>query len=66
MAEMTMQQEMDQAEKYLIHTYNRHKIVLEKGDGVYLYDMDGKNIWILEPELQYSPLDTITRRLTIR
>lgn len=42
MAEMTMQQEMDQAEKYLIHTYNRHKIVLEKGDGVYLYDMDGK------------------------
>lgn len=33
---------MDMAEKSLIHTYNRFKIVLDKGDGVYLYDTDGK------------------------
>jgi acetylornithine/N-succinyldiaminopimelate aminotransferase len=26
----------------LIHTYNRYQIVLDKGDGVHLYDTDGK------------------------
>lgn len=30
------------AEKYLIHTYNRYQIALEKGEGVYLYDAEGK------------------------
>lgn len=30
------------AEEALLHTYNRYQIVLEKGEGVYLYDMDGK------------------------
>lgn len=38
---MTSQEYMDKAEQYLVHTYNRFKIVLEKGDGVYLYDVDG-------------------------
>lgn len=33
---------MEMAEANLIHTYNRFKIVLDKGDGVYLYDTDGK------------------------
>lgn len=28
------------AEHYLLHTYNRNHIVLERGDGVYLYDTD--------------------------
>lgn len=30
------------ADEVLLHTYNRNKIVIEKGDGVYLYDTDGK------------------------
>ncbi len=30
------------AEDSLLHTYNRYQIVLEKGDGAYLYDVDGK------------------------
>lgn len=30
------------AEEALLHTYNRYQIVLEKGDGAYLYDIDGK------------------------
>lgn len=30
------------AEEYLIHAYNRFQIVMEKGEGVYLYDQDGK------------------------
>lgn len=29
-------------EKNLLHTYNRSPIVFEKGDGVYLYDAEGK------------------------
>lgn len=33
---------MEVADKNLIHTYNRHKVVLEKGEGVYLYDVEGK------------------------
>ena len=37
-----MKQYIDQAEKALLHTYNRFQIVLDKGDGVYLYDTDGK------------------------
>ena len=30
------------AESALLHTYNRYQIVLDRGDGVYLYDLDGK------------------------
>ncbi len=33
---------MDFAEQAIIHTYNRFPIVLDHGDGVYLYDVDGK------------------------
>lgn len=33
---------MERAEQVLLHTYNRFQIVLEKGDGVCLYDMEGK------------------------
>lgn len=38
---MKAQEFIDQAEQYLIHTYNRYQLVLEKGDGVYLYDVNG-------------------------
>lgn len=30
------------AEEALLHTYNRYQIVLEKGEGAYLYDTEGK------------------------
>lgn len=33
---------MNQAEAFILHTYNRYPIVLEKGEGVYLYDVNGK------------------------
>ncbi|MGN1205045.1 MAG: aspartate aminotransferase family protein, partial [Lachnospiraceae bacterium] len=39
---MTMQEYMEEAEQDLLHTYNRFQIVLDKGEGVYLYDYDGK------------------------
>lgn len=38
---METQKYIDKAEQYLIHTYNRYQIVLDKGDGVYLYDTNG-------------------------
>ncbi len=37
-----MQQLIQEAEKYLVHSYNRYPVVLEKGEGVYLYDTNGK------------------------
>ncbi len=39
---MKSKQYIDTCEEYILHTYNRYQIVLEKGDGVYLYDADGK------------------------
>ncbi len=39
---MNMKEYIEQAEKDLLHTYNRYQIVLDKGDGVYLYDIEGK------------------------
>lgn len=33
---------IETAEEALLHTYNRYQIVLEKGEGVYLYDTEGK------------------------
>ncbi|MCR4834270.1 MAG: aspartate aminotransferase family protein [Butyrivibrio sp.] len=37
-----MKEYIDEAEKDLLHTYNRYQVVLDKGDGVYLYDINGK------------------------
>ena len=39
---MTMTEEMKQAEEYILHTYNRFPVVFEKGEGVCLYDTEGK------------------------
>ena len=39
---MNMQEYIEEAESALLHTYNRYQIVLDKGDGVWLYDLDGK------------------------
>ena len=33
---------IEKAEQALVHTYNRYPIVLDHGDGVYLYDINGK------------------------
>lgn len=42
MKDMSMQEYIDAAERDLLHTYNRYQIVWDKGDGVYLYDLNGK------------------------
>lgn len=37
-----MKEYIEEAERDLLHTYNRYQIVFDRGDGVYLYDLDGK------------------------
>lgn len=37
-----MQAYIDEAEQALLHTYNRYQVVLDRGEGVYLYDIEGK------------------------
>nr|WP_044915322.1 aspartate aminotransferase family protein [Butyrivibrio sp. WCE2006] len=39
----TMKEYIDEAEKDLLHTYNRYQVVLDKGEGVHLYDLEGKS-----------------------
>lgn len=39
---MKMQEYINEAEEALLHTYNRYQVVLDKGEGVYLYDIEGK------------------------
>ena len=33
---------IDKVENNIIHTYNRYQIALDKGEGMYLYDAEGK------------------------
>lgn len=37
-----MMKAIEKADSYLIHAYNRHKIALDHGEGMYLYDSEGK------------------------
>jgi len=41
MAEL-MKQYIDEAESALLHTYNRYQVVFDKGEGVHLFDIEGK------------------------
>jgi len=40
--DMTMKNYIEEAEAALLHTYNRYQIVLDRGEGVWLYDTEGK------------------------
>ena len=37
-----MQTIISQGEEYILKTYNRFPVVLDRGEGVYLYDTEGK------------------------
>ncbi len=39
---MNMKEYIDEAESALLHTYNRYQIVWDRGDGMYMYDIEGK------------------------
>ena len=40
---MKMTEYIEEAEQLLLHTYNRYQIVLDHGEGVHLYDLEGKS-----------------------
>jgi len=40
--QMETNQWMEQAESHILHTYNRYPVVLDHGEGMYLYDTEGK------------------------
>ena len=42
---------IDRAEEVILHTYNRFQIVLDKGNGVHLYDVDGKEYLALKDQI---------------
>lgn len=42
MNDMGMNEYIEQAEKDLLHTYNRYRIVIDRGEGMNLYDTEGK------------------------
>ncbi|MBQ8305110.1 MAG: aspartate aminotransferase family protein [Blautia sp.] len=39
---MQMSDQIKTAEEHILHTYNRFPVVFERGEGVYLYDSEGK------------------------
>ena len=39
---MKMNEYMERTEQVVLHTYNRFPVVFEKGEGVHLYDTEGK------------------------
>lgn len=39
---MNKMEYMNEAEQVILHTYNRFPVVFERGDGVHLYDVEGK------------------------
>lgn len=49
------------AEENLIHVYNRFPIALDHGEGMYLYDTEGKNILTLQQDLLCQDLDMIIK-----
>ncbi len=54
---------IEEAEDAILHTYNRYQIVLDKGEGVHLYDVNGKEYLDFAAGLQYSLWATTTRSI---
>lgn len=61
-----MREYIEEAEKALLHTYNRYQVVLDRGMA-YISMMWKENaIWISCPELRYLPWDITTGRTMMR
>ena len=61
-----MQDYMDAAEKVILKTYNRFPMVLERGEGVCLYDMEGKRYLDFGRASPYLPWATQTGNSKMR
>mgnify|MGYP002617968563 CR=1 FL=1 len=57
-----MNEYMKETNEALLHTYNQFPVVLDHGEGAYLYDTEGKKrIWILQPDMRCLRWDTAIR-----
>ena len=61
----TMKEYIAEAEKDLLHTYNRYQIVLDKGEVCICMIQTVKNIWILWPVLLCLHWDIRTKHTTM-
>ena len=55
---------MEAAERSLVHTYNRFPVVLDRGEGVYLYDTEGKKYLDFAAGIAVSGLGYADQELT--
>lgn len=55
---------MEAAERSLVHTYNRFPVVLDRGEGVYLYDTEGKKYLDFAAGIAVSGLGYANQELT--
>ena len=56
-----MNEYMKETNEALLHTYNQFPVVLERGEGAYLYDTEGKKFWTLRPDMQYLRWDMLIK-----
>ncbi len=49
---MSMNEQMEESEESILHTYNRFPVVFEHGEGVTSMIPKERNIWILRQVLQ--------------
>lgn len=54
---------MEAAERSLVHTYNRFPVVFDRGEGVYLYDTEGKKYLDFAAGIAVSGLGYADREL---
>ena len=54
---------MEKAEQYLVHTYNRFNVVIDKAKGVYVYDVNGKKYLDFASGRTRLFLQTVAQRL---
>ena len=59
-----MNEYMKETNEALLHTYNQFPIVLERGEGAYLYDTEGKKLsWTLAAGYAVSSLGYADKEL---
>ena len=59
-----MNEQMEESEASILHTYNRFPVVFEKGEGCYLYDSEGKEYLDFAAGIAVMPWDIIIRAMT--
>lgn len=59
-----MEQGIKEGDKYIMHTYGRFPLILERGEGVYLYDENGKKYLDMYAGIAVNALGYAHPRLT--